>query len=168
MKKVFYIVVVSLFFGLTSCKKGVKSSETSNSNIESVNFKKDSVVSESKKNIKLTKIAFNESEHDFGIIKQGEKVEHVFEFKNTGENDLIITNAYSSCGCTVPDYPKRPIKPGESSQLKVVFNSAGKRDKQKKTITILANIEEKRTQLKIIAEIEVDKNKKNNNLKKNK
>lgn len=169
MKKSFYIVILISVLGFISCKKEVENEKVSNPNNDITKLKNDSINSVAKKNIKLTEVKFKELEYDFGTIKQGEKVEHIFEFTNTGKNNLIITKAYSSCGCTVPDYPKRPIKPGESSQLKVIFNSAGKRNKQKKTITILANIKEKRAQLKIRAEIEVDKNQKEEyNFKKNK
>lgn len=84
-------------------------------------------------------MTFEESEFDFGDIAQGEKVEHVFTFTNTGKSDLLITDAKGSCGCTVPDYKKEPIKPGEKSTMKVTFDSAGKTGLQQKTVTITAN-----------------------------
>lgn len=85
-------------------------------------------------------LTFNETEHDFGKIKQGDKVEHVFKFKNTGEADLIITDAKASCGCTVPDFPKNtPIKPGTTSSIKVSFDSNRKRGEIAKTVTISCN-----------------------------
>ena len=64
-------------------------------------------------NAKPTKMVFTEEEYDFGTIKQGKKVMHVFTFKNTGKNDLIISRAIGSCGCTVPEFPKEPILPGK-------------------------------------------------------
>jgi hypothetical protein len=54
----------------------------------------------------LTTIAFSETDHNFGDIKKGEKVEHVYEVTNTGTNPLIISNVKPGCGCTVPDYTK--------------------------------------------------------------
>lgn len=84
-------------------------------------------------------MTFEEKEFDFGVIKEGEKVEHVFTFKNTGESDLVITDAKGSCGCTVPDYKKEPIKPGETSTMKVTFDSTGKPGPQQKTVTIATN-----------------------------
>lgn len=91
------------------------------------------------KNAKLPAIKFEEELFDFGDITQGEKVEHVFMFTNTGEADLIITSAKGSCGCTVPEWPKKPIKPGEKGEINVVFNSEGKKGRQHKKITIVAN-----------------------------
>lgn len=90
---------------------------------------------------KYPKLTFTEVEHDFGNIASGDKVEHVFHFKNTGEADLIIDKAVGSCGCTVPEYPKEPLKPGQSGQMKVSFNSAGKHGQQAKTVTVHSNTE---------------------------
>ena len=84
-------------------------------------------------------ISFDQMAHNFGDIKQGEVVEYAFKFTNTGDKDLLITDAHSTCGCTVPDWPKEPIKPGKSSYMKVVFNSAGKEGYTEKEITITAN-----------------------------
>lgn len=84
-------------------------------------------------------MTFEESEFDFGDINPGDKVEHIFTFTNTGESDLLITDAKGSCGCTVPDYKKDPIKPGEKSSMKVTFDSTGKSGQQQKTVTISAN-----------------------------
>ncbi|HEY0091074.1 MAG TPA: DUF1573 domain-containing protein, partial [Flavobacterium sp.] len=58
-------------------------------------------------------MTFSEPEHDFGSINKGDKVTHSFEFKNTGEADLIISDAKATCGCTVPEFPKDPIAPGK-------------------------------------------------------
>ncbi len=82
---------------------------------------------------------FTEEMHDFGKISQGERVTYAFEFINTGGSDLLISDAHGSCGCTVPDYPKKPIHPGEKGVVNVEFNSEGKRDKQEKTITLTTN-----------------------------
>lgn len=84
-------------------------------------------------------ITFEETNFDFGIIKEGEKVTHAYTFKNTGSADLIIGDARGSCGCTVPKYPTQPIEPGESGVIDVEFNSAGKHGKQKKTISLVTN-----------------------------
>lgn len=84
-------------------------------------------------------ITFAEMSHDFGEVIQGEKVEYDFKFTNTGDRDLLITDATSSCGCTVPDWPREPIKPGKSSYMKVIFNSAGKEGYTEKQIVVRAN-----------------------------
>ena len=82
---------------------------------------------------------FNSLEFDFGTIKKGDNVNYDFVFKNNGKRDLIIRDTQSSCGCTAVD-TKNIIKPGESSAIKVTFNSAGKLGKQNKTVTIITNI----------------------------
>jgi hypothetical protein len=91
-------------------------------------------------------IAFDEMVHNFGNITEGERVEYSFKFTNTGDRDLLITDATSSCGCTVPDWPKEPIKPGKSSYMKVVFNSAGKEGYTEKEIVIRANTKPEQVQ----------------------
>ena len=91
-------------------------------------------------NAKPTKMVFTEEEYDFGTIKQGKKVMHVFTFKNTGKNDLIISRAIGSCGCTVPEFPKEPILPGKLASIKVFFNSTGKKGDQHKTVSVYANV----------------------------
>ena len=100
-------------------------------------------------------IEFETKVHDFGKINTGDKVTYDFKFKNTGEADLIISDARGSCGCTVPDYPKTAIKPGESSKIKVSFDSKGKYGKNKKTITLVCNTKNKKEMLTIKANINV-------------
>ena len=80
-----------------------------------------------------------DSIYNFGSVTEGEKVTYNFRFKNSGTKPLIITNTSASCGCTVPEKPERPILPGESSFIKVVFNSKGKVGHNEKTITVISN-----------------------------
>lgn len=82
---------------------------------------------------------FDKEEHNFGTIKQGDKVEYDFTFVNTGKEPLVITDAHGSCGCTVPTWPKEPVKKGDKGTIHVVFNSAGKMGMQDKTVTINSN-----------------------------
>lgn len=86
-----------------------------------------------------TRVEFVETQFAFDTIKQGDKVEHTFLLKNVGDKNLFITNAFGSCGCTVPEYPKEPIAPGKTGEVKVTFNSAGKEGMQQKTITLTMN-----------------------------
>ena len=95
------------------------------------------------------KFEFKESSWDFGRIKEGERVEHSFKFKNAGTEELVISNVTSSCGCTAPEWPRTPIKPGEESKIKVEFNSAGKSDLVTKDVTIFANTNPVKTTLQI-------------------
>ena len=84
-------------------------------------------------------ITFEEATHDFGDIVQGDKVEHTFSFENTGDAPLIITDVRVTCGCTATDWKREPIGPGETSSLTVQFNSAGKKGRQNKVVTIISN-----------------------------
>lgn len=93
-------------------------------------------------NGKFPTLSFNKKEHDFGEIKEGAKVETVFVFTNTGEADLIITNAQASCGCTVPEFTKEPIKPGKTGKMKVSFDSTGKPGMQQKSVNITCNTQQ--------------------------
>lgn len=84
-------------------------------------------------------IEFEETEFDFGQIARDERVKHEFKFKNTGKSPLIIVDAKSTCGCTVPEIPKEPIQPGESGAIMVHFNSALKSGEVTKVVTVSAN-----------------------------
>jgi hypothetical protein len=84
-------------------------------------------------------LAFEKNTHDFGDIVQGDKVEHVFKFTNTGNEPLIITNIQVTCGCTAPEWPRNPIMPGAKGEIKIAFNSAGKIGRQNKTVTVVSN-----------------------------
>ncbi len=95
---------------------------------------------------------------DYGTIKQGESVEHAFTFTSAGNEPLIITQAQGSCGCTVPEWPKHPMKKGEKGVIKVTFNSAGKMGLQDKTITITSNAGEAPVVLHIKGNIEAASN----------
>jgi hypothetical protein len=86
-----------------------------------------------------TTVQLIDSAFNFGTITEGEKVEYSYRFKNTGSNPLIVFNALTSCGCTVPEKPEKPVLPGETSYIKVVFNSSGKRGHNEKDITVNAN-----------------------------
>lgn len=84
-------------------------------------------------------IQFNTMEHDFGAITAGEKVAYVFNFTNTGTASLVINSASTSCGCTVPQFSKKPLSPGQKGTLEVVFDSSGREGLQTKTITVQSN-----------------------------
>ena len=89
----------------------------------------------------VASISFDKKEYDFGTVNEGEIVETVFKVTNSGTTDLVITNATGSCGCTVPVWPKAPIKPGETGDIAVKFNTSGKPNRQMKTVTLTANTE---------------------------
>lgn len=86
-----------------------------------------------------TTVALIDSAYNFGTITEGDKVEYNFRFKNTGNKPLVINNAHASCGCTIPEKPEKPVMPGETSFIKVVFNSTGKSGHQEKSIFVSSN-----------------------------
>jgi len=92
---------------------------------------------------------FEETEHDFGTIGQGKKVQHTFSFTNTGQAPLVIESATATCGCTVPEWPKEPVMPGKTGAIKVEFDPTGKSGQTSKQITITANTEPQINQLTI-------------------
>jgi uncharacterized cupredoxin-like copper-binding protein len=85
------------------------------------------------------KLVIQQDEHDFGDIKQGEKVSHVFVLTNSGGDLLTISNVKASCGCTAALPEKNELAPGESTNLNVTFNSAGRLGKQRKIIRVESN-----------------------------
>jgi hypothetical protein len=84
---------------------------------------------------------FEETEFDFGTIGQGDVVKHSFKFTNTGDAPLMISDIKTTCGCTTPQYTKDPVGPGESGEILVQFNSAGKAGVINKRVTIYANVQ---------------------------
>lgn len=101
----------------------------------------------------ITEISFDGPIFNYGTIESGEIVQTVFEFENTGTEPLIITNAKGSCGCTVPEWPREPIAPGESGQLVVRFNSKNKIGMQSKRVTITANTDPAHSYLTVKGEV---------------
>ena len=98
-------------------------------------------------------ITFEEVSFDFGDIHQGDKVQHVFNFDNSGDAPLVITNVQTTCGCTATDWPREPIGPGDTASLTVNFNSAGKMGRQNKIITVISNAGSPVNQVKIVTNV---------------
>ncbi len=131
MRRILLSISLVAALALTSCKEKASEKITA-SNLE-VAAERDAI----SKNLPV--MSFDKAEHDFGVIEQGAAQETVFTFTNTGNAPLIITNATSSCGCTVPEYPKNtPIEPGQSGEMLVRFNGSGQ-NQVTKTITVSAN-----------------------------
>lgn len=86
-----------------------------------------------------TSVQIIDSLYDFGKVAEGQNVEYSYRFKNTGSQPLIVTNVSASCGCTVPEKPEAPIKPGETGLIKVKFNSEGRPGATHKAVTVLSN-----------------------------
>ena len=142
MKKAFLLMALVATFGFTSCKENA-ADKVQAENVE------EAAVRDAQATV-YPKIEFAQTEHDFGTIAQGTNVEHTFTFTNTGNAPLVITNATSSCGCTVPTWTKEPIAPGETGEMVVKFNGSGQ-NQVTKTVNISANTETGKEQLKIKA-----------------
>jgi hypothetical protein len=135
MKKILLMAVVAISFAScqqknSSAETGVDSSSTSGAVVSaaSVPAAADAAI-----------LSFEKPGYDFGKIKEGEKVHYDFKFTNTGKSPLIISNATATCGCTIPEWPKEPIKPGATGVIKVVFDSTGKSGMQDKVVTVTSN-----------------------------
>ena len=131
------LMITSIVLFAVSCKQQGDQSANGQLSPDAVN--NPASASGEKSNQNLPVFTFAEETHEFGKITQGEKVSYNFKFKNTGNADLLISNAVGSCGCTVPEYPKQPVPPGGEGTINVIFNSEGKEGKQNKTVTITSN-----------------------------
>jgi len=143
MKKIFLLVLAAAAF--TACQQS-KSTTTETTVTEKTTTTEvpsaDAAV-----------ISFEQGMYNFGKITQGDKVNYDFKFKNAGKSPLIITDATATCGCTIPEIPKEPVKPGETGVIKVVFNSAGKLGMQDKIVTITSNGNPATTEVHLIGEV---------------
>jgi hypothetical protein len=133
-------IVVFIFFFFLGCSSGIdKRSSGENDNSEKESAK--------------AKIFFLEEVHDFGRVTEGEKVGWYFKYRNDGDADLIIKKASASCGCTVPEFDRKPLPPGEESSLKVIYDSRGRSGFEEKTVTIESNAENNLVRLKMKVEV---------------
>ncbi len=136
MKKVTILLALLIsVVGFTSCKDANPAAKINKENLS----KAVSRDVEIKKGTAL--ISLDKKEFNFGTVNEGDIVETVFKVTNSGKTDLVITNAQGSCGCTVPVWPKAPIKPGETGDIAVKFNTSGKPNRQVKTVTLTTNTE---------------------------
>jgi len=137
MKNLFYLFILSLF--VIACGNSTKESNQANlENQETTNLE----FSAEEVPVDTANAPIVELENDtysFGEVKEGEKVTHEYIFTNTGKTPLIISSVRASCGCTTPNYPKQPIKPGEQSKIEVVFDSSNQPGLQHKVITMISN-----------------------------
>lgn len=123
----------------------ISCNSSANTNANNASVEIDATESDVTKTTGFALVEAENDTYDFGVIEEGEKVTHEFVFTNTGTAPLIINSVRASCGCTTPNYPKEPIKPGEQSKIEVVFDSSNQPGMQHKVITMLSNTEESQT-----------------------
>ena len=146
------MAIATLTLGLYSCNNDKASSKINEENDElgvtttNMEDKQTDVPSG------FAKLSVDKEEHDFGDLKKGEKAETEFTITNTGDADLVIIDARATCGCTVPQKPEQPIKPGQSDKIKVAF-SATSVGMQNKQVTLTTNTEEGTKVLRIKANV---------------
>ena len=147
LSKIFATIVA--VFVMVSCNNGTKQAGY---DVELIN--NPNTANTSKKEAKVPKITFDKNLHDFGRLSQGESIAYSFKFANTGNADLLISKCEATCGCTVADYPKNPIKPGETAYITVTFNSSGKHGLEEQFVEVMANTQPSKNQLVIRATVE--------------
>ena len=152
MKKTTIIICLAIFFLGCNNKATDKISTDSTTKSEEKSENKDQNTSTElvfNDGLDGPKIEFDMEVWEFGEINEGESVDTIFTFKNIGNKPLIISNAKAGCGCTVPQWPKEPIAPGESGTIAVKFNSKGKPGKQTKRVTLTMNTTPNTKQLRL-------------------
>lgn len=111
-----------------------------------------------KEQTKVPKMSFQQESFDFGWVMEGDTVHHDFIFTNTGKSVLIISEARSTCGCTIPEWPKYPIEPGQTDTIKARFETKGKIGRQTKPITVIANTIPKNNVVKLVGVVDTPRN----------
>ena len=97
-------------------------------------------------------ITFEKTTHDYGTVTKGGDGTCEFKFKNTGVEPLILSNVTSSCGCTVPEWPREPILKGKSASIKVKYDT-NRIGLINKTVTVMSNSKGSAIQLKITGSV---------------
>ena len=171
MKKTLSVIALSVIgFGLVSCKKeGNKEVQTSGTAVsDSLNTLPGDSLSTTAptaavtgapaaapvSNQPLTTIALSQSNYDFGNIKKGDKVSHVYEITNTGKNPLVISEVKPGCGCTAPEFTKEPILPGQKGKITLSFDSTSFDGAVQKYADVFANVEKSPIKLTFNANIQ--------------
>lgn len=168
MKKTLSIIALSIIgFGLVSCKKENKETQAADAVVTDSTattttpadsavapVSADATAAAPVSNQPSTTIALSESNFDFGNIKKGDKVEHVYEVTNTGTNPLVISEVKPGCGCTAPDFTKDPILPGKKGKITLHFDSSNFDGNVSKFADVYANVEKAPVKLTFTANIQ--------------
>jgi hypothetical protein len=150
MKKYFLFIAIPV--ALVCCDVKRKDKIADDSKTDSIKLVQQNMAQEEAMQ-KTTTVQIIDSAFNFGTVTEGEKVEYSYRFKNSGTNPLVIFSASASCGCTVPEKPEKPIMPGETGFIKVVFNSAGKKGHNEKDVNVTSNANPSFPALKLTGEV---------------
>jgi hypothetical protein len=155
MKTLSYTIglLIMIAFAIAGCSSS--STQGSDNTVTSDDLKNPNTADGVTDTSNLPRFEFDEEIHDFGRVIQGEKVSYSFRFKNSGKTDLVIASANGSCGCTIADYPKKPVPPNGEGTIDVTFNTETKKGYQNKTVTVIANTQPNTKILTIKAQIQV-------------
>jgi hypothetical protein len=161
MKKI--LIVLAAAITIASCKDADKTADTTSATATTTTEPTNSATATSTATAPqqntvdpatLTKVEWLDGmDKDFGKIVEGKNLEVSFRFKNVGDKPLVISNVTASCGCTVPETPKKPYQPGETGVIKASFNSTGKVGSQSKQVNVFANLEPAMTSLVFRVEV---------------
>ncbi|MCW3160263.1 DUF1573 domain-containing protein [Chryseobacterium oryctis] len=167
MKKTLSIIALSIIgLGLVSCKKENKETQNAEASVidsastatpidsASAPVSEDTTPAAPVSNQPTTSVALSESNFDFGNIKKGDKVEHVYEVTNTGTNPLVISEVKPGCGCTAPDFTKEPIMPGKKGKITLHFDSTNFDGNVQKYADVYANVDKAPIKLTFTANIQ--------------
>lgn len=153
-KTTFILIVIGLVF-LGACHR--KPAQEEDFKVSDVHIPVSADGMSQKEKDKLPVIEFERTTYDFGEVVQGEKLSYTFKFKNTGKSNLIIFSSEATCGCTTSTPPKAPIRPGETGEIKVTFDSSSQNGKVVKRILVGANTYPAETILTITANVSSNK-----------
>ncbi|KFF22772.1 DUF1573 domain-containing protein [Chryseobacterium sp. JM1] len=170
MKKTLSIIALSIIgLGLVSCKKenqqaatGAEVANITDSTAGATNLAPTAAAQVSAEaattapasNQPSTSVALSENNFDFGKIKKGDKVQHIYEITNTGKNPLVISEVKPGCGCTAPDFTKEPILPGKKGKITLHFDSSSFDGNVQKYADVFANVDKAPIKLTFTANIQ--------------
>jgi len=136
-----YLILLFCVFSFSACNQKENKSPLIPDNALDPDLVKNpaSASGENGTDVKVPVFSFKKEIHEFGNITEGEKIAYSFTFVNTGNADLLISNASATCGCTVPEFSREPVPPGKSGVINVIFDSSGREGYQRKEVFVTAN-----------------------------
>ncbi len=149
-----YLIVLSCQSAGATQEKALQEIKTASKDISNAEIIRNPVTANNPVDtINVAKMSFEQAKFKYGEVEEGTIVTHDFSFTNTGKAPLIISNAKSTCGCTVPEWPKEPIAVGETGVINVRFDTKGKKKYNTKPIFITANTHPAETTILLIGSV---------------